>query len=735
MPTFGTAADDEVVSLHEQFYIQATSSRADDRTRVLKHDEMFAVFDRFGDVQPVGLGEQGIYNDGTRFLSRLELRLGGRRPLLLSSTVKKENDLLTVDLATPDLKDQTGQLVLPRGTLHVFRTKFLWRSCCYERLRITNFATTAVDVEMAISFSADYADIFEVRGSKRERRGTRREPAILDGGRVELSYEGLDRVVRRTRLAFDPAPDELTGGQALYHLRLPSRGTATVFMKLSCEAAGDCAELDYGAACASLTDAVAAGELSHSQVRAPGCELDEWIARSVSDLEMMITTTPHGPYPYAGVPWFSAPFGRDGIITALEVLWLAPEVARGVLAFLSATQATEVSLERDAEPGKILHEARGGEMAALGEVPFGKYYGSVDATPLYVMLAAAYYRRTGDAPFLRTIAPNVQRALDWIERYGDRDGDGFVEYARRTPSGLVQQGWKDSHDSVFHEDGSPAEGPIALVEVQAYVFGAWLAAAEIAMALGEGGQAVARAESYRRRAEAIRARFETAFWDEALGTYVLALDGQKRPCRVASSNVGHALWTGIVADRARARRVADGLMNEDGFSGWGVRTIPSSQVRYNPMAYHNGSVWPHDNAIIADGFSRYGFRDLVVRLFEAMKDASVAVEMRRLPELICGFPRRPGEGPTQYPVACAPQAWASGSVFMLLSAALGLSIDGCAGEIILTRPVLPASIPILRLVGLPVGSGSVDLLLENHPHDVGVTVLRREGDARVTVVK
>jgi len=735
MPMFGTAADDEVVSMHEQYYIQATSSRADDRTRVLKHDETFAVFDRFGDVQPVGLGEQGVYHDGTRFLSRLELRIGGRRPLMLSSTVKKENDLLTVDLATPDIKDQKGEIVLQRGTLHVFRTKFLWRSCCYERLRISNFATTAVEAELALSFSADYADIFEVRGTKRERRGARLEP-VVERARVTLGYEGLDRVVRRTRLAFDPVPDDLTGAQALYHLRLPSRGTSTIYVKLSCDGGGgECAELDYDRACAALGASVVGSPLSRCRVRAPGSELDEWVARSVSDLEMMLTTTPHGPYPYAGVPWFSTPFERDGIITALEVLWLAPDIARGVLAFLAATQATETIAERDAEPGKILHEARGGEMAALGEVPFGRYYGSVDATPLYVMLAAAYYRRTGDLPFLRSIAPAVQRALDWLERYGDVDDDGLVEYARHTPHGLVQQGWKDSHDSVFHQDGRLAEAPIALVEVQAYVFGAWQAAAEIASALAVSDDGAARALGYQRKAESIRARFEKAFWDEELGTYVLALDGEKRPCRVASSNVGHALWTGIIADPARARRVADGLMGDESFSGWGIRTIPSSQVRYNPMAYHNGSVWPHDNAMIAAGFSRYGFRDLVVRLLEGMKDASVAVEMRRLPELICGFPRRPGEGPTQYPVACAPQAWAAGSVFMLLAAALGLSVDGCSQQVTLSRPVLPASIPTLRLTGLPVGGGSVDLLIENHPHDVGVTVLRRDGDVRVIVVK
>jgi glycogen debranching enzyme len=411
-------------------------------------------------------------------------------------------------------------------------------------------------------------------------------------------------------------------------------------------------------------------------------------------------------------------------------LWLAPDVARGVLSYLAATQATEVIPERDAQPGKILHEARGGEMPALGEVPFGRYYGSVDSTPLFVMLAAAYFRRTGDLEFLRRIAPHIGLALGWIDRYGDVDEDGFVEYARQTPIGLVQQGWKDSHDSVFHDDGTLAEGPIALCEVQGYVFAAWQAAADIAIALGRP----AEAEDYARRAVAMRTRFAEHFWDEELGTYVLALDGAKRPCRVPTSNAGHALWTGI-ADATRARRVAETLMSDEGFSGWGVRTLAATQARYNPMSYHNGSVWPHDTAIIAAGCARYGFRDTVVRLFEGMREASVFVDLHRLPELTCGFPRRPGEGPTLYPVACAPQAWAAGAVFMLLSSALGMSIDGSARELTFLRPVLPPSVPSLRITGLAVGSGRVDLLLENHPHDVGITVLRRDGDARVVVIK
>ena len=723
-------SDDEVLSHHDKFYIQATSSRADDRTRVLKQGNTFAVFDRFGDVQPVGLGEQGIYHDGTRFLSRLELRLGGRRPLLLSSTVKKENDLFTVDLSNPDLMAADGTLLLPRGELHVFRSKFLWAGVCYERLRVSSFSRTLMEVDLTLAFAGDFADIFEVRGAKRPRRGQKLPESVRDVT-VVLGYRGLDEVVRRTRVAFDPPPAELNARQARYHLQLAPHETITLFVTTRCEISDQVPTVVTNEhALAALTANLARAPFTRCRLHAASDDLDEWLARSISDLQMMVTETPEGPYPYAGVPWYSAPFGRDGILTAMEVLWIAPEIARGVLGHLGALQAQTTSPERDAQPGKILHEARGGEMAALGEVPFGRYYGSVDATPLYVMLAGAYLRRTGDVAFLRALAPHVDAALGWIEHDGDADGDGFVEYARQTPKGLVQQGWKDSHDSVFHEDGELAEGPIALCEVQAYVYGAFLGAAEIAAALDQP----ARAESYRRKAETLRARFAEKFWDEALGTYVLALDGKKRPCRVRASNAGHALWTEI-AQPAHARRVADTLMSEESFSGWGIRTLASCERRYNPMSYHNGSVWPHDNALCAAGFANYGFDDLGLRLFEAMLGASEMVDLHRLPELFCGFRRRPGEGPTLYPVACAPQAWASGAVFMLLGSALGISIDGAKGEIALTHPVLPPALGELRINGLGVGTGQIDLRLENHPHDVGLMVLRREGQVSVVVVK
>ena len=728
----GRPGDDEVVLLHDQFYIQVTSSRADDRTRVLKCGETFAVFDRFGDLQPVGLGEQGLFHEGTRFLSRLELRLGGRRPLLLSSTVRKENDLLTVDLSNPDLVDARDELVMARGELHVFRTKFLYGDVCYERLRVSNFGLRALGTDLTIDFDADFADIFEVRGTRRERRG-QRLPDTVDEAEARLGYLGLDGVIRRTRLTYDPAPDVLSGRQARFRVCLQPHQSATFHLAVACETGPDTAAIvsnDAGAA--ALKCDLDRSHLMRCQLRTPSDDLDEWIARSVSDLQMMMTETPHGPYPYAGVPWFSAPFGRDGIITALELLWFAPEVARGVLQFLMATQASEFRPAEDAEPGKILHEARGGEMAALGEVPFGRYYGSVDSTPLFVILAGAYWRRTADGDFLHETWPHVERALAWMTGPGDADGDGFLEYARHSAKGLVQQGWKDSHDSVFYEDGALVEAPVALCEVQGYAYAAWHAAADMAAALGRTEEAAV----YTHKAHALRIAFGESFWCAEIGSYVLALDGAKRSCRVRASNAGHALWTGI-ASRAHARRVAESLMGEDNFSGWGIRTLAAGEARYNPMSYHNGSVWPHDNAIIAAGFARYGMRDLALRVFDGLLSASVFFDLHRLPELFCGFPSRAGEGPTLYPVACAPQSWAAGAVFMLLDAALGMRIDGRRREISFLHPELPETIPELRITGLTVGAaaGTVDLLLENHPHDLGITVLRREGDVRVVVVK
>jgi glycogen debranching enzyme len=480
----------------------------------------------------------------------------------------------------------------------------------------------------------------------------------------------------------------------------------------------------------AVTSTLAARRAEFCELHTSSHQFNEWLHRSLSDLCMMSTATPYGEYPYAGVPWFSTPFGRDGIITAFETLWINPTLTRGVLAFLAATQATAEDPDRDAQPGKILHEMRTGEMAALGEIPFGRYYGTHDATPLFVMLAAAYHDRTDDTAFIHSIWGSIEAALHWIARSGDLDDDQFVEYARQSPTGLVQQGWKDSFDSMFHENGELAAAPIAPCEIQAYVYGAFRGAAALASAVDRPHQAA----EYAARASTFFELFNRTYWHDGMGTYVLALDGAKRPCVVRASNAGHALFAGA-ATRDRARLLAKTLMAPESFSGWGIRTVATSEARYNPMAYHNGSVWPHDNAIIAAGFARYGFRDESLALLEAIFHASLEMDHYRLPELFCGFAREPGEGPIWYPVACAPQAWASASVYLLLQSVLGLEISTGRRLIQFNRPKLPEFLREVWMRNVRVGQDTVDLVLVRHQSDVGINVLKKTGGVEVVTIK
>ena len=721
---------EDVIQVQDQFYILATKTTPRDRGAVLKHGDTFAVFDQSGDMGAYGASEQGLYHEGTRYLSRFRLRLNGNRPLLLSARVKDDNELFGADLTNPDIPVEGESSVLSRDLVHIFRARFLWSGTLHERLRLRNYSRAPVRVLLSFDIDADFADIFEVRGTSRACRGTRLD-SVVTSRELRLGYRGLDDEERWTIVSWSEAPAAASEQMARFEYELLPQAETALTIDVRCDRQRRRIRAQsFEQAESEIRAALDRERSEYAKVESSSERFTQWVRRSAADLRMLVTHTPHGEYPYAGVPWFSTPFGRDGLIAGLQTLWFNPRIARGVLEYLAATQADQVSESQDAEPGKILHETRESEMARLGEVPFGRYYGSVDSTPLFVILAGAYFDRTADRAFLGRLWPHVIRALAWIDEYGDRDGDGFVEYARRSSNGLLQQGWKDSQDSVFHADGTLAEPPIALCEVQAYVYDARLRAARMADVLGE----TACASGLRAKAERLRARFEEKFWCEAEGIYALALDGNKQPCRVISSNAGQCLFSGI-ASPDRARRVAETLVADDMFSGWGIRTLAQGQPRYNPMSYHNGSIWPHDNGLIAAGFSRYGFDDLLSAPFGALFDASVTMEGHRLPELFCGFRRRPSEGPTLYPVACSPQAWASGVVFHLIQSSLRLSIEIDHPRLSVDRAILPPFITYLRLLDLELPFGRVDLQFEQHPLDVSVTVLRKEGDFEVRVTK
>jgi glycogen debranching enzyme len=723
------AQNNDVIEVNQQFYIRASSSLADDRTRVLLAGDTFAVFDRSGDIQPVGFGQQGIFYKETRHLSRLELDICGVRPLLLSSTIREDNVLFAVDLTNPDISLPSGEL-LPRGTLHIFRTKFLEEAVCYERVTTHNFSDKTIDIDLGIIFGADFSDIFEVRGQKRPRRGKLLSPQA-HGATVVLKYEGLDQIHRSTHLHCSAGSAHAQDGSILVPLRLEPHQEDSFTISIECRHNDSAITIStYDDALQQWSGRRSSGPLASVEITTSNEQVNNWIRRSQSDLAMMVTPTPFGVYPYAGIPWFSTVFGRDGIITALELLWLTPDIARGVLSYLASTQATSTDAESDAEPGKILHEMRKGEMANLKEVPFGHYYGTIDATPLFIVLAAAYFERTGDLDLIRSIWPNLLAALDWIDHYGDRDGDGFVEYARRADTGLVQQGWKDSSDSVFHSDGTLAAAPIALCEVQSYVYAAKYGLSMLAKDLGN----TALADRLVTEATNLRTKFSSMFWSEELSLFVLALDGEKNQCRVGSSNAGHCLFSGIASD-LQHRSISKELLSAAFDSGWGIRTLATGEKRYNPMSYHNGSVWPHDNAFIAWGALRKRDKELPLRILSGLLDLSSEVILHRLPELICGFARRPGKGPTLYPVACAPQAWAAGAAFMALQACLGLEICTREHRIYLHYSALPETLKHVNISNLQVGDTCLDLSFERQAEGVDVNIRRRTGEVQVVVLR
>jgi glycogen debranching enzyme len=717
----------DIIEVGNQYYVGAQSTFVDHQTKVLMSGDIFGVFDRRGDLRPLVSTEQGLFYKEMRHLSSLVLRLKEGALRLLSSSIQLDNAVLAVDFTNAEMV-VPGPKDPPRGTLHLYRSNFLWRNSCYQRIEISNYASEPIAVDLILEFEADFADIFEVRGVPRKRRGQLLEPRLGES-RVDLGYLGLDGLRRETRVELSRAPSAIAAQQMQVPIRLAPGEQTSLTIHVQCqtgdEAIGFATERE-----AADQLAVRGGEIAKVEIETSNQQFNDWVQRSLADLRMLIATTSEGMYPYAGVPWYSTVFGRDGIITALEYLSMCPDVAKGVLSLLAVTQAQEVDQSQDAEPGKILHEARQSEMARVGEVPFRRYYGSADSTPLFVLLAAAYFQRTGDRELLVRIWPNIEKALHWIDRYGDRDGDGFVEYGRLTPQGLLHQGWKDSQESIFHADRSLANGPIALCEVQAYVYAAKREIADVSKALG----GLERAQELRQEAELLKKRFHEAFWCEEISTYAIALDGNKQRCQIRSSNAGHTLFSGIVSESHADRIIAE-LGSESYFSGWGIRTIAAGEARYNPMSYHNGSVWPHDNALIAYGLRGAKNKALAGKILTGLLDASIFLESHRLPELFCGFAKLDGMAPTLYPVACAPQAWAAGAVFLVLQACLGMEILAVDRLVRFIHPMLPESVPNVRIRGLAVGSAIVDLELTRANETVGVSISRQIGELQIITVQ
>jgi len=705
--------------------------------QVLKHLDMFLVSDAFGDIHLDSRG-MGLYDGDTRILSCSVLRIAGERPVVLYSD-PGGSWRGVVQATNPEFRKDPGDKMggderILRQTISIARERTI-AEAYRERLAIENHGPITFDCNVELEFDADYADIFEVRGYSRPARGKLLPiEATADGGLV-FGYVGLDGVTVRTHFAFDPAPtlqparDDQDGSVVARWtslLRPGERRQIAWTVHASREPAQSVHALDPDA----LDPAYAhASWLSKSSVIETDHELiNQVIRRSLDDLCLLESTDPLGDrFIAAGVPWFTTLFGRDSLITSLQTVSFAPRLAIQSLEILAKRQATAVDAWRDAEPGKILHEFRTGEMSRTGELPFAPYYGSIDSTPLWLILLGETHDWTGDDGLVDRLWPNALAALEWIDRWGDRDGDGFVEYERRAETGLRNQGWKDSSDSIRWLDGTLAETPIALAEVQGYVFDAKRRIARLARRRGEAGLA----DRLENEASVLQRRFAEQFRLPD-GSVAMALDGAKRAVDTIGSNAGHALWSGIVqAEHAPA--VAAALGSSAMVSGWGLRTFAAGQPGYNPIGYHTGTVWPHDTAIAATGLRRYGFDDAADILSSGMLAAAQHFPAFRLPELFCGFDRASTGAPIAYPVACSPQAWAAGAALMLIRTMLGLQADAPNRRLTLDRPILPTGLTKVVIRGLRVGDASCDLLLHRWRGLTSAEVLRKDAQFEVVV--
>ncbi len=710
---------------------------------VIKQETLFLVSDTDGNVYPgCGCG-MGLYASDTRFLSGWILRLEGHVPTLLSSSSERTH-LSQMEFMNQILRLPDGTTI-PQETIYLSSERGIG-DYVRDRLRIINYNPFPVSLRFSLEFRADYADMFEVRGMHRQHHGVVLQPKI-EGKTLVLAYMGEDKAFRQTRIRFDLEATEFTltpiptehysvGAIASFALEAPGNGAEiafeyTVETLIAGEGTIPEAERDWSfKTFVQHLDQVAKERMAGRTSLTSSNEIfNLMLSRGNRDLAALTVTYPTGPFPSAGIPWFTAPFGRDALITAIQSLMLGPELAYGTLRYLAAHQAKEDEPFKDSEPGKILHEVRFGELARLGQIPHTPYYGSVDSTPLFLVLLSETYRWTGNLEIVRELWDSVEAALMWLEVYGDLDGDGFVEYERRSPLGLVVQGWKDSVNSVIRPDATLAEGPIALSEVQGYVYDAKKRIAQLCYAM----DLRILGDRLNREADELKEAYNQAFWSEEDGFYVLALDGDKRPVRTPTSNPAHGLWSGIVAEE-RIPQVVAHLMAPGMFSGWGIRTLSADSPVYNPMSYHNGTIWPHDNSLIVRGLAEHGYKQEVLVVLDAMFQAALHFPYYRLPELFCGFSKASElDRPVPYPVACSPQSWAAGTMFLLLQSALGIVPDAAGNSLRIMQPLLPTWLDEVRLNGLRVGNTTLDLQFIQYNGITTARVLGKQGKMKVLI--
>ena len=709
------------------------------RVEVLKEGEMFLTALPDGSIWEGDLSGLGLFYRDTRFLNRLLFYLEEFEPLLLSSLIR-ESHFAQIELTNREFHLPNGVL-LPLQSIH-FRITRVLKNGLYQRLRIINFNSFPVTINLTFSAGADYVDIFEVRGTTRRNRG-RLLPVCQKSNGFTFGYEGLDHFFRSTDLTFYPDPNQIwvegDKGFARYSLTLEPHKkyflylqiVPSINLKINCEedtyAKKKEMSIGFSKAAINLNKDYLNWQRQCTKIETNNEIINQMINQAVTDLRALISEYPEsGKIIEAGIPWYAAPFGRDSLITSWQTLILNQEIAKNTLRFLAHYQGRNHDAWKDEQPGKILHEIRRGEMALNHEVPHTPYYGTVDATPWFIIVLGETFRWTHDEKLLKELAEPLKKALYWCEKYGDIDGDGFIEYLRQSESGLLNQGWKDSWDGVIDRDGSLPEGPIALVEVQAYYYLALLRGSELLQYLGE----IEEALRLRRKALKLQAKFIKAFWIEEEGFLGFALDGKKRLLKTTVSNPGHALFTGILPAKL-AQRVAERLFRQDMYSGWGIRTMSAKEKPYNPMSYHNGSVWPHENSIIARGLKEVGQEILLEKLVNDLVEAARFFNYYRWPELFCGFTRRANGGPVRYPIACDPQAWAVGSVFIFLQSILGIFCDG--GDIRIVKPTLPGWLSEVYLENLKVGKGAVDLEFSRSRGKTYCNVVKREGEVKVLI--